>query len=248
MADVREDMKQRIGYLEEVPCRNNETLFCTPFYGMLHDAVRDLCEIQLSRSPQERNFIALIQASMSGKTRILLEVSLKKPLLMIAFKQNTAYYALVKDVKRNHLLLFDSFEEKLFHNTIILLKIWIFLYSYFIFFQTYLEIREKQQWNELNINEKKVLNLLLINGGGDLLKNIFINCLSKRQIPSEYSIDNHALVDSLNEKFCNEYSELSTQLGNPWFAFDECNVPNYDCIGKLFHSDYQKYDAEQILA
>ena len=77
-----------------------------------------------------------------------------------------------------------------------MIKIRLFLLSYLTFYKIFLNYKNKT-WNELNIDDKKVLNMMLVNGGGKFMCNIFEDILPDSNVALNRMI-------SLNERQIHE--------------------------------------------
>ena len=93
---MKEFIRQKNSFISD------KSTFCTPFYGDLDEQLFRQCKTQIFEytTSQKRIFIALARASMSGKTRLLFELSLKHPLILCSFKnvQDGIYVSLLKSV------------------------------------------------------------------------------------------------------------------------------------------------------
>jgi hypothetical protein len=121
---------------------------------------------------QTKSFIALVQASLSGKTRMLIEISLRRPLILISFQTNNkAYEYLLQIIPHNYEA---TFERVLHRNRLIFVYTRLFYLSYLHFFQLYFN----GDWMHSTEIDKKAFAALLINGGGTVVKDAFIELIS----------------------------------------------------------------------
>jgi len=200
------------------------------------DKLIAMCNAQLMNThSQETLFIALVQPSMFGKTRLMFEVSLKRPLLIVAFKnQNVAYKAL-KESCLEYFVECDTFEKRLLFNRLTILKTRLFLFSYVVYFQLFMRCFDRP-WDQLTHHERMILNSLVLNGGGEFLNKVF-QLLLFYNAKAKSLIEVETLGIFVKEKF----SALLQQLGCPTFGLDECHVPASDLIGCVFHTDYKTH-------
>lgn len=183
---------------------------------------------------QTEYLVSLVQASLSGKTRLIIEASIHHPLILISFKKgNTAYKSLVASIREQQKEC-KTFNEREELNYLILLKIRVFLLSFMDFAKLFkIHITQNKSWKDVDKATKVAFSALLLNGGGEM-----VNLLFKRRLKD---LNENLLKKSLRECKDDVECELKVMLNileSPWIAFDECHVPRIDCGGVLFHSDY----------
>jgi hypothetical protein len=188
---------------------------------------------------QKRYFVGLVQATLSGKTRLLLEASIKHPIVFISFsKGNTAYWtSLLHSISENQTAKCTTFKERQFHNRIIILKVKIFILAYLDFFLLFKNtfIEKNTSWLDVDRDIKVILFALLLNGGNDLVSSSFklrVSQINDLQLDFDH--------DGIKKKINGELQDALQQLGHPWIAFDECHVPQIHCKGIMFHSNYHE--------
>ncbi len=201
----------------------------------------------INTQTQERFFIAVVQATMTGKTRLLLELirTSSKPVIMMRLltKHNFAYKDLLQSIEDNNAkkdLL--PYEERRDHNKRILLKIRLFFYGYMVFLKEFLLALNKNSWKDLSQTEIDVFNGMLLNGGTTVLRDIFARLLELTAIDRTAGQGLRSAKTHLAEK----HQQLAEELGTPWFVLDECHTPQFYCQGFLFHSDYKGKGKEVI--
>jgi hypothetical protein len=114
----------------------------------------------------------LVQASLSGKTRLLIEIGLERPLILIAFKaDNHTFSRLVQEIATTWT---PTFKETLNRARCIFLLTRLFYLSYTYFFRICFE----GGYNKSSKNDRKIFMALLLNGGGKLVEYIFSELLS----------------------------------------------------------------------
>lgn len=235
-----EELKHKVQTKKQLLSEQTDSLLTSPYinpndvisslFGKIHDS--------LTKNDQTRFFVGLVQATLSGKTRLLLEASLHHPMILISFKKgNTLYWDTLTQSLDEHKISCKNFEQRLFHNHMIILKLRIFLLSYLDFALLYKKyIIEDKKWNSVDRETKLILSALLLNGGSDLVKPFFQQRIEKlREEKLTADSDFKLIKKSINE----EISTLLHELELPWFAFDECHVPQSHFQGLLFHSDYE---------
>ncbi|KAL6059414.1 hypothetical protein QOT17_014247 [Balamuthia mandrillaris] len=189
----------------------------------LGDAVERLlaCFPRDQTNPQLRSFVALVQATLSGKTRLLLELVYKmldRPIILIRLlaTSNAVYNDLIQHLANNAVYDNLSFEQRRDHNRRMMLKIRIFFFCYMRFTEYFLQAMGRERWGK--IDKWRVDSLR-----GDDLKKTKSDLLA-----------------------C--HRQLSEKLGTPYFVLDECHTPQQYFKGCLFHSDYNDHLPEDVIA
>lgn len=224
---------------------NRESFFRAPYFGAdvvdkLHNECRQSTQMI---NDQSKFLIGLVQASLSGKTRLILELSLRKhPICLISFKsKNDAFQALVQKVRQCERRV-DTFNERRCQNRYFMLLVRIFYLSYLVFLELYIkEVCNKGDWFDLDDIEKKVVFALVINGGSKLVERCFLDQVEKYELNvSSLAELTSKDLDKLKTKVKEDYKKQLESLKNPWFALDECHIPTSYLSGVLFHSDYKQ--------
>jgi hypothetical protein len=194
---------------------------------------------------QSKYLIGIVQATLSGKTKLLIESSMQNLVLIISFKStNTAFHHALKPSIDHHSLDCTTFTDRQFHNRMIMLKVRYFFMAYLDFALLFKRvICDNKPWREVTEQYKRVFQALLLNGGGYIVEDLYRRRLAKLENVQ------HDQVADLKSAAIIEFGELVKELNYPWFALDECHVPDFFCRGILFHSDYETVKAtpEQIL-
>lgn len=248
MEDLKEELQKQVQEKKEIWKNKSEALFHSPYMdsnGTVNAFLSRIRESLMDQNEQRRALVGVIQATLSGKTRLIIEASVHHPIIMISFKKgNLAYWnTLLASVKKNETTC-NSFEERQFHNRIIMMKVKLFILSFldlaFLYKQ---EIIGNKKWNEVNTETKHLLNSLLLNGGNTLVQTFFKQRLVEFNEDSfNFSADLKAKKNAID----NEINRLLLELELPWIAFDECHVPQCHCSGILFHSDYQTRLSQKV--
>ncbi|KAL6041057.1 Transposase [Balamuthia mandrillaris] len=201
-----------------------------------------------SENPQSRQFIAVVQATLSGKTRLLLELVYKildVPVIMIRLfmRSNLTYAALVNSISQyNAQVELLPFAERRDHNRRIILKIRIFFYCYMLFTKEFMRLHNRDNWREVSLEERRIFNGLLLNGGTEMLRKLLLKEFSKRRVDEP---DTNLIQAKL--ELAQALEEIAVGLGQPWFVLDECHTPQQYCKGFLFHSDYTNHPPDQVI-
>ncbi len=229
--------------LQRLTSGNTDASLASPYYD--RDGVLNTFEQKIKESinvvnDQNRSFVGLVQATLSGKTRLIIEVSTRHPVILITFKNNNIAYreTLLKSLNE-HNTKCETFEERRDHNRLIFIKLRLFLLAFLDFACLFKEyIMENKSWNDIDRNYKLAFSALLLNGGGKMVSQCLERRLDnlKRQQQQLKEIDLFLFNKSLED----ELTILLERLERPWFAFDECHIPEDACKGLLFHSDYKK--------
>ncbi len=205
-------------------------------------------EMSINTQTQSRFFIAVVQATMTGKTRLLMQLirTNKKPVIMMRLltRHNHAFRVLTKSIEDNNADRYTirklDYDGRRDHNRRIFLKIRLFFFCYMKFLELFLAALGKQSWDELDLEDRDVLNGLLLNGGADLLADLFTVELKEMDADRKRGND----LKQAKELLCKRHQQLAEKLGNPWFVLDECHTPQFYCKGILFHSDYKDKERE----
>ena len=236
------DLKTKVAQKEEKFKTQKDSMFDSKFFGpekIFEDFV-DLIRSSLkSKNNQNRFFVGLVQATMSGKTRLILEASMKHPIVLISFKKgnDTFYSSLLQSLSIHQTEPCSNFEQRQFHNRIIMIKVKLFILAFFEFtllFQRHI-VGSNSNWESVDRMKKIILFSQLINGGNPLIFKIF-----KKHIDDLKEVNKNNVVE-LSEVIDKDFQTISKELGSPWIAFDECHVPQVHCQGLLFQSNYENF-------
>lgn len=123
---IRTEMQKLLEKKRSQLEKGTDPLFCSPFVGK--NKVQKLLQLAQSLletlNDQARQFIGLVQASLCGKTRLLKELSLKQPLLLLSFKSsNKAYHVSLLQALSKDQLPVGSFDEREKLNRRIILRV-----------------------------------------------------------------------------------------------------------------------------
>jgi hypothetical protein len=122
---------------------------------------------------QEKKLLGFVQSTQSGKTRLMIEISLTTPLILISFKrENMAYQELesIVDVEKRKLSTdFNEFQARA-RRIFFLVK--VFYLAYLRFFGHYFYDNNKT-WEASSQDERKIFSWLLLNGGGEAICILF---------------------------------------------------------------------------
>ena len=114
-----------------------------------------------------------------------------------------------------------------------MIKLRLFLLSYLIFFKMFTS--QFGNYSDCDLKTRKLLNAMLLHGGGNILKSILQEQIHKFKV----RMNDPNTLPAIKEEILEESRELSKSLCFPWFAFDECHVPVNVWRGYSFHSDYK---------
>jgi len=199
---------------------------------------------------QSRTFVGLVQATMVGKTRLILEASKRTPIIMIRLDHtNVAYARLLSLVEQeqNKVTRATSFDDWRTCNRRIMLLVRIFFFAYMKYAFLYKEyVAEHCGVDHLfSSNEQELLaicdeislfNASLLNGGQNYVEQLFREEAAARMD-----------VNDASTTIKKDHQEIASALNGPTFAVDECHVPFNCATGQLFHSDYEKHTPEDVL-
>lgn len=228
--------------------------FGAPYFdpsNRLEELIKLIQQYEERDKAQERKMIGLLQATRSGKTRMLKELSLKRFVILISFESKG------KEFLQKHFQKFGSktntFDEQRIENRELMLMIRIFLMSYVVYAFIFFELCGVSEWIKLTDEQKNCFTALLSNGGTDLVFEIFFLLqdyfLQKRQFNTNRNDDNDrqkkieeelTILDETKVKV-EKIMKIFLKYLKPIFAIDECHVALKVCRGVLFHSDFQIY-------
>ena len=235
------DLKTKVAQKEEKFKTQKDSMFDSKFFGpekIFEDFV-DLIRSSLkSKNNQNRFFVGLVQATMSGKTRLILEASMKHPIVLISFKKgnDTFYSSLLQSLSIHQTEPCSNFEQRQFHNRVIMIKVKLFILAYLEFTSLYQRhiVNSKLNWESVDRMKKIILFALLMNGGNALVSTIFMKHIDDLKVTKDNVAELSKVID-------NDFQLITKALGSPWLAFDECHVPQVYCHGFLFHSNYKNF-------
>ncbi|KAL6060049.1 hypothetical protein QOT17_013793 [Balamuthia mandrillaris] len=143
-------LPERVNALKKKLEGEHVPLLQTEYLG---DAVERLlaCFPRDQTSPQPRSFVALVQATLSGKTRLVLELVYNMPhtpviLIRLLATSNATYNALLQHLANN--AVYDDnlpFEERRDHCRRIMFKIRVFFFCYMRFTEYFLQAMGKER-------------------------------------------------------------------------------------------------------
>jgi len=145
-------------------------LFSYRYFGEeIVEKLERTCEGCIALNPQSRKLLAIVQATMTGKTRVIIELSMRsdRPIILMRLltKDNPAFAYLINDIEsKNAKKDVLSYDERRTHNRRIMLKVRIFFHCYTLFTKMFLDVRQKS-WKDLEREERITYNALLLNGG-----------------------------------------------------------------------------------
>lgn len=117
---------------------------------------------------QTRKFIGLVQASMAGKTRLLIEIGLKRPLILISFKgDNVAFSRLLQEIPLAYTKTYADTLDRA-HRIFLLTRVFYLAYAHFF------NIYFNGDYNHSSVEQRKIFLALLLNGGLKLVEKLFI--------------------------------------------------------------------------
>jgi hypothetical protein len=180
------DLKRVVQEKKKLLAEQTDSLLSSPYIdpdGVVSSFLNKLeTSVRLINS-QTRFLVALMQATLSGKTRLLLEASIHHPIILISFKTgNTTYWKCLREsIKNQSKNSCDTFEERRFHHHLIILKLKLFLLSFvdFVLFYKKHIIGQNLKWESIDRELKIILFALLANGGGDLVTPFFQQRIEK---------------------------------------------------------------------
>jgi hypothetical protein len=177
--------------------------------------------------------VGLVQATLAGKTRLIIEASLRHLIILIPFKRNNKAYKTLKRSLQEHDVYCETFQERQHHNRLILLKVRLFLLAFLDFAVLYkTQILGNTEWAKVDDTKKLIFSAFLLNGGGELVDKIFQSRLDQLNLQTNPDLEN------IKKSIVEELKYSLEELESPWIAFDECHVPESSCVGLLFHSNY----------
>ena len=158
---------------------HKDPIFDSPFFdpkNRLQEFI-ELVRCSLKSEDKENKFlVSLVQATLSGKTRLILEASMKNPIVLISFKNtNDNYSLLLQSLSIHQTDSCSNFEQREFHNRVIMIKVKLFILAFFEFtllFQRHI-VGSNSNWESVDRMKKIILFSQLINGGNPLIFKIF---------------------------------------------------------------------------
>jgi hypothetical protein len=118
-------------------------------------------------------FIGFVQASMAGKTRMLIEISLSRPLILIPFKdENLAFTTLRGLVKGQAGIPVFNYKSMLSRARTIFLYVRLFYLAYLRFWKYYFYTIHSS-WSYTTLHQRKIFAALMLNGGGEVMSILF---------------------------------------------------------------------------
>ncbi|KAL6049917.1 hypothetical protein QOT17_018637 [Balamuthia mandrillaris] len=228
-------------------CKVGTGLFASWYFGEeALEVVLEKIKTCQAAQPQSRFSLGLVQATMMGKTRLILQLSKRTPLILIRLdKTNAAYRSLRRFIsdEAQKIKVETQFEDWQLCNRNIFNHIRLFFLSYLIYAKEWKNtIQDKLFGQDLtNIaDEIDLFNASLLNGG-----QMYVDWVFQREVESICEGDPKIISRSILE----HHRELSGYLNAPTFAIDECHMlaSGYDTRGLLFHSDYEDYPPQKVL-
>jgi hypothetical protein len=219
-----------------------ESLFGSTYKGGVDNFLNFVQESLSMTSTPDKYMVGIVQATLSGKTRLIIEASLRHPIVLISFKKgNIAYWQTLEPSISYKNKKSQNYKEQQIHNQIILLKVRLFILSHLEFASLYKkEILGNKPWKECEVIEKQVLSALLLNGGNALVNEMLEKHLE--DINEDYLVSDESYFEETKLKVKKQLHQQLKDLGDGerscWIAYDECHVPQHHCQGLLFHSDY----------
>ena len=237
-APLIEELKTKVAEKEEKFTNKIDPMFNSPFCDpnkTLEEFIKLIRGSLQSENEQNRFFVGLVQATLSGKTRLILEASLIHPIVLISFKKgNSTYSSLLQSLSVDQTALCSDFAidqlgmiERQFHNRVIMVKVKLFILAFMEFNLLYRKfvIGLHSKWADVDRMKKIILFALLINGGNSIVSRIF-----EKHIET-LSIRLNENIETISRSIDANLESILQELGSPWLAFDECHVPQVHCIG-----------------
>ena len=223
--------------------------------GAFIDFVDGYC---LKSLDQPRSFVGLVQVTQSGKTRLLVETAMKRPLVLIHFrKTNSVFYTkFLSTIAEQSIHSGLTYHAILYNNKITLMKTRLFILSYLEFTRVFkIELCKNIDWDKIN-RDIKYYFMQLLNGGdhSGIVAAIFEYYLNELNLNLNYkdtlNFLNHEpdqskivpIFESLrqiNTTIKDRLKEALKDLNFPFIALDEFHVLLSHWKGALFHGDYK---------
>ncbi len=216
-----------------------------PFFSTHYFDDQNIVQQFLHCCHQSKTCIEIIQATLSGKTRLIIESSYRYPILMISLKKtNTCYHKLVASFR--NVIPPTNFTEALVRNRLIIVKTRLFFLSYMQYMKQFVEMLHKTKWEELEEMDKKVFHALLLNTiGNDMVYELYEQNITHFEVTVD-RVASESVYNEMNHSIYSTHKQLFTTLGMVYFALDEFHMPWRELKGVLFHSDYKQQDENNV--